>query len=88
VVSREADLSLWLARGARQQHIGTDAARAIIDWATHTLRLDVNGVANPDNAAAIALMTALHMEDQGEMILQSRLRGTAPARVFVARRAS
>jgi len=84
VLSRQADLSVWLARDARQRGIGAEASRAVIEWATHTLCLDVNGVANPDNAAAIALMTALGMQDQGELILQSRRRGTVAARVFLS----
>lgn len=88
VVSREADLSLWLARDARQHHFGAEAARAVIDWATLTLCLDVNGVTTPDNAAAIALMRALDMSDQGERVVHSQRYGNVPARVFIARRRS
>ena len=87
VVNHEADLSLWLAREARKQGLGTEAARTIVVWATQTLRLDVNGVANPDNTAAIALIEALGMDDHGELVLRSSLHGQASARVFIAKRA-
>jgi RimJ/RimL family protein N-acetyltransferase len=62
-----------------------EAARAAIEWATDDLRLDVNGATDPDNAAAIALMRRLGMEDDGIQILQSSRRGSVQARVFKAR---
>ena len=84
-VSREADLTLWLARDARKQRLGTEAARAVIDWATNSLHLDVNGVTDPNNRAAIALMRALGMDDDGIHALNSRRRGSVPAHVFKVR---
>jgi ribosomal-protein-alanine N-acetyltransferase len=85
-VNRDADLAIWLSTEARGQRYGTEAARAVIDWATQTLRLDINGVTTADNVAAIALMRALNMEDLGQQIVRSRRFGNVSACVFIARR--
>jgi RimJ/RimL family protein N-acetyltransferase len=86
VISREAELTMWLAREARGHGYGREAAYQVLGWATSTLQFDVGGLCEPDNEASIALMQSLGMEDRGQTTARSKRLGEVPVRHFVARR--
>jgi ribosomal-protein-alanine N-acetyltransferase len=77
---------LWGGRGAGGRGRGRTAAALLTDWAFATLPLErLEITTTPDNAAALAVATALGFEREGVMRARNLERGRPVDLVMLAR---
>jgi len=83
---RRAELGYWLVPAARGRGRGRTAAALLTDWAFATLPLErLEITTTPDNAAALAVATALGFEREGVMRARNLERGRPVDLVMLAR---